>query len=66
MSKMVVMSNQDNPQQMDIYRLDIGSGKITNIFANTYGFSQVEVNKLGEPVLGTSSNPDNTSDLLPT
>jgi dipeptidyl aminopeptidase/acylaminoacyl peptidase len=62
-NSLVLMSNQDNPEQLDIYRLDLSSGKITNIFANTYGFSQVEVNKQGEPVLGTSSNPDNTSDL---
>ncbi|WP_065204297.1 S9 family peptidase [Shewanella woodyi] len=60
---LVLMSNQDNPQQRDIYRLELDSGKITNIFANTYGFSQVEVNKQGRPMLGTSSNPDNTSDL---
>ncbi|MEC4728001.1 S9 family peptidase [Shewanella sp. D64] len=62
-NSLVLMSNQDNPQQMDIYQLNIDSGKITNIFANTYGFSQVKLNKHGEPVLGTSSNPDNTSDL---
>jgi len=60
---LVLMSNQDNRQQMDLYRLDITSGLITNIFSNTYGFSDVEVNKQGEPVIGTSSNPDNTSDL---
>ncbi|WP_076412294.1 S9 family peptidase [Shewanella sp. UCD-KL12] len=60
---LVLMSNQDNPQQMDIYHLNINSGDISNVFANTFGFSQIEVNKLGQPVLGTSSNPDNTSDL---
>lgn len=60
---LVVMSNQDNPQQMDLYRIDINSAEITNIFSNTYGFSSIETNQQGEPVLGTSSNPDNTSDL---
>ncbi|MCJ8304404.1 S9 family peptidase [Shewanella sp.] len=60
---LVVMSNQDNPQQMDLFRLNINSAKITNIFSNTYGFSSIETNQRGVPVLGTSSNPDNTSDL---
>ena len=60
---LILMANHGNPEQLDIYRLDIDSGKLTNIFANTYGFSQIEINKQGEPVLGTSSNPDNTSDL---
>lgn len=60
---LVVMSNQDNPQQMDIYHLNVSSGELTNIFSNTFGFSQVEMDKTGQPVMGTSSNPDNTSDL---
>ena len=48
---------------MDLFRLNINSAKITNIFSNTYGFSSIETNQRGVPVLGTSSNPDNTSDL---
>ncbi len=60
---LVLMSNQDNPQQLDIYRLSLGSGQLTQIFDNSYGFSDVEMNKQGDPVIGISSNPDNTSDL---
>lgn len=60
---LVLMSNQDNPQQLDIYRLSLKSGELTNIFDNSYGFSDVEMNKQGVPVIGISSNPDNTSDL---
>lgn len=60
---LIVMSNQDNPQQMDLYRLNIDSAEITNIFSNTYAFNQMSTNRKGDPVLGISSNADNTASL---
>ncbi|NRD75815.1 S9 family peptidase [Shewanella sp. VB17] len=62
-NSLILRSNQDKADQEDIYRLDVTSGMMTNIFSNTYGFSSVELNKQGDPVLGTSSNPDNTAEL---
>lgn len=61
--KLIVMANQDNPKSVDVYHLDIESKVITNVFENSYSFSQMGFNRQGEPVLGRSTNPDNTSEL---
>jgi dipeptidyl aminopeptidase/acylaminoacyl peptidase len=62
-NNLVLLSNQDNPQQLDVYRLDVTNGSISNVFSNTYGFNNIQTNKQGIPVLGVSSNPDNTTSL---
>lgn len=62
-SRLVVMSNQDNAKQIDVYHLDILSGDIHRVAENKLAFRQFELNNMGEPVIAVSSNPDNSNTL---
>ena len=62
-SRLVVMSNQDNAEQMDVYHLNTLSSELKRVAENHLGFSQFELNHIGTPVIAVSSNPDNSNTL---
>lgn len=62
-SQLVVMANHDDSSRMDIYLLDTESGTLTSILKNELNFTQVKFNKQGHPVIGSSSNLDNSNSL---
>lgn len=61
--QLVVMANHDESSRMDIYWLHIHDGKLTPIFENNLNLVQMKFNKQGHPVIGSSTNLDNSYSL---
>lgn len=62
-NKLIVMANQDDAARVDIFHLDTNMKTAKRVYKNTLGFSNVGYNGDGNPVLGRSTNPDNSTVL---
>lgn len=62
-NKLLVMSNHDNAEQMDIFHLDQESKSLQKTVDNSYGFSGIEFDNSGKAVIAQGKNKDNTQTL---
>jgi len=61
--QILVMSNQDNAEQMDIFSLDMQSRKLKKMVNNRYGFGNLAFNEAGEAKIAQGMNQNNTQTL---
>jgi dipeptidyl aminopeptidase/acylaminoacyl peptidase len=57
----LLLANHDEIKRSDFYHLDIKNQKITNIHKNIFNFNSWFANKVGEIIVGSALNSDNTS-----
>ncbi|MBQ4852744.1 S9 family peptidase [Pseudoalteromonas sp. MMG012] len=62
-NQLIVMSNQDESGQLDIFHLDVITGKLKKVLENKKGFRSLSFNSQGIPMIAVSANSDNTSTL---